>query len=185
MESAVRLEPQIDELVNELLGKLDDVASSAQIIDLGYWLQLFAFDVIGAVSYSKPYGFVSSGSDALGSEENFFGRIERSMHSAAWLMHAGWLFRLHQNFILPWLGNWLAVNERNGFFFHFAQREVQARKDQGGSDKDIVGQLFQAQQTKEDLYVAPPMPSGQVYPVDLETNQPLSLRSATILPSRT
>ncbi|KAI3332133.1 cytochrome P450 [Xylariaceae sp. AK1471] len=151
MESTVRLEPQVDELVTELLGKLDDVASSAQIIDFGYWLQLFAFDVIGAVSYSKPYGFVSSGSDSLGSDENFFIRIERSMHSAAWLMHAGWLFKLHQNFVLPWLGNWLAVNERNGFFFHFAQSEVQARKDQGGSDKDIVGQLFQAQQTKEEL----------------------------------
>ncbi|TGJ79516.1 hypothetical protein E0Z10_g9253 [Xylaria hypoxylon] len=151
MDSTMNLESQVDELVTPLLRKLDDVAFSKHIIDLGYWLQLFAFDVIGAVSFSKPYGFVSSGSDSLGSDKNFFARLARSLHSAAWLMHAGWLFRLHQKLVVPLIGNLLAVNERNGFFFHFAQREVQTRKDQGGNDKDIVGQLFKVQETKEEL----------------------------------
>ncbi|KAI8944969.1 cytochrome P450 [Xylaria longipes] len=151
MESTLRLEPQIDELVTPLLSKLDAVAFSKQIIDIGYWLQLFAFDVIGAVSFSKPYGFVSSGSDSYGSDKNFFDRLASSLHSAAWLMHAGWLFKLHQKFVMPLVGNLLAINDRNGFFFQFAQREVQARRDQGGNDKDIVGQLFQVQKTKEEL----------------------------------
>lgn len=66
-------------------------------------------------------------------------------------MHAGWLFKLHQKFVMPLVGNLLAVNERNGFFFLFAQREVQTRKDRGGNDKDIVGQLFQVQKIKEEL----------------------------------
>ncbi|KAI0512526.1 cytochrome P450 [Xylaria bambusicola] len=147
MESTLRLEPQIDELVRILLGKLDAVATSStqQVIDLGHWLQLFAFDAIGTVSFTKPYGFLASGSD-----NGMFPRLEQTMHSASWLMHASWFFRLHQK-AMPWLGNWLAVNDRNGYFFQFAQREVQARKDQGGSDLDIVGQLFQAQQAKAEL----------------------------------
>ncbi|KAI1133127.1 cytochrome P450 [Nemania abortiva] len=151
MESTMRLEPQIHELVTILLKRFDDVAFSEQIIDLGYWLQLFAFDVIGAVSFSKPYGFVSSGSDSLGSDKNFLPRLAESSHSIAWTMHAEWLFKLHQAFIMPVIGNFLAVNNRNGFFFDFAQKEVQTRKDQGGSDKDIVGQLFQVQKTKDEL----------------------------------
>ncbi|KAI1420526.1 cytochrome P450 [Xylaria sp. FL1777] len=151
MESTMHLEKQVDELITPLLKKFDDVAFSKHTIDLGYWLQLFAFDVIGAVSFSKPYGFVSSGSDSLGSDESFFARLASSLHSAAWLMHAGWFFKLHQKLVMPLLGNFLAVNERNGFFFHFAQREVQTRKDQGGNEKDIVGQLFRVQQTKKEL----------------------------------
>ncbi|KAJ8127654.1 hypothetical protein O1611_g5983 [Lasiodiplodia mahajangana] len=154
MESTMRLEPQIDELIATLLKKFDDVAFSRQTIDLGYWLQLFAFDVIGAVSFSKPYGFVSSGSDSLGADKNFFARIARSFHSLAWTMHAEWIFKLHQNVIMPLVGNLLALNDRNGFFFDFAQKEVQTRKDHGGSDKDIVGQLFQVQKTKDELLFA-------------------------------
>ncbi|KAJ2974229.1 hypothetical protein NUW58_g8725 [Xylaria curta] len=151
MESTMHLEPQVDELISQLLRKFDDMAFSRQTVDLGYWLQLFAFDVVGAVSFSKPYGFVSTGADSFGSDKNFFARLASSLHSAAWLMHAGWLFKLHQKFVMPLVGNLLAVNERNGFFFHFAQREVQTRKDQGGNDKDIVGQLFQVQEKKQEL----------------------------------
>ncbi|KAI0441523.1 cytochrome P450 [Xylaria telfairii] len=151
MESMLRLESQMDELVTTLLGKFDDVAFSKQTIDLSYWLQLFAFDVVGAISFSKPFGFLSSESDSYGPDKNLFSRIANTMHSAAWLMHAVWLFKLHQKFVMPLVGNLLAVNERNGFFFHFAGREVQTRKNRGGNDKDMVGQLFQVQRIKEEL----------------------------------
>ncbi|KAF2967893.1 hypothetical protein GQX73_g5705 [Xylaria multiplex] len=83
MDSSMKLEPQINELVNLLLRRLDVIASTKDTIDFGYWLQLFAFDVIGAVSFSKPYGFISSGSDSLGPDEKFFARLARSLHSAA------------------------------------------------------------------------------------------------------
>ncbi|KAI0432521.1 cytochrome P450 [Xylaria sp. FL1042] len=151
MESTMQLERQVDELIAPLLKQFDDMAFSKQTVDLGYWLQLFAFDVIGAVSFSKPYGFVSSGSDSMGSDGSLFSRLASSLQSGAWVMHAGWLFRFHQKAILPLFGNFLAVNERNGFFFQFAQREVQARRDQGGNDKDIVDQLFKVQEAKKEL----------------------------------
>ncbi|KAI0803957.1 cytochrome P450 [Xylaria sp. FL0064] len=151
MESTLQLERQVDELIAPLLKRFDDMAFSKQTIDLGYWLQLFAFDVIGAVSFSKPYGFVSSGSDSIGSDGSLFSRLASSLNSGAWLMHVGWLFRFHQKVILPLFGNFLAVNQRNGFFFQFAQREVQTRRDQGGNDKDIVDQLFKVQEAKKEL----------------------------------
>ncbi|KAI0432393.1 cytochrome P450 family protein [Xylaria sp. FL1042] len=138
MESTKRFEPEIDVLLDTLLHKLDDFAKTSQIVDLGFWVQLYAFDVIGLVSFSKPFGFVSSGSDKA-----LFERLQRAMDSVAWLMHAHWFFKLHQKFIMPIFGNWLAMNDRNGYFFQFSKNEVEKRK--GQQSNDIVGQLFQAQ----------------------------------------
>ncbi|KAI0541875.1 cytochrome P450 family protein [Xylaria digitata] len=108
-ESTKRFEPQIDVLLDTLLHKLDGFAKSSQTFDLGFWIQLYAFD----------------------------------MDSAAWLMHAPWFFKLHQNVIMPIFGNWLALNDRHGYFFQFSKDEVEKRKGKPG--KDIAGQLFQAQ----------------------------------------
>ncbi|KAI8634708.1 cytochrome P450 family protein [Xylariaceae sp. FL1651] len=146
MESMKHLEPQIDPLIKIFLGKLDDFVAESEVIDLGYWLQLFAFDVIGAVSFGKPFGFVSSGSD-----NGLFSRLERAQESVAWLMHARWFFWFHQKLVMPVLGNWLAINDRNGFFFDFAKEQVAKRKVEKSDSKDIVGQLFAAQAAKSQV----------------------------------
>lgn len=65
-------------------------------------------------------------------------------------MHAGWFFRLHQR-LRPVIGNWLALNDRNGYFHEFASKEVAGRRDRGGDDKDILGQLFDVQRAKPQL----------------------------------
>ncbi|KAH0499247.1 hypothetical protein TgHK011_006452 [Trichoderma gracile] len=146
MESVVHLEPQVDRLLDDLLVKFDAFALSPNPIDLGNWFQLFAFDVIGVVSFSKPFGFIDRGTD-----EGIFGRIERAFSSTSWLMHAPSIYRFHQRFILPYIGNFIAANDRNGYFFEFAKSEVQDRRDKGGNDKDIVGQLFQTARNKPEL----------------------------------
>jgi hypothetical protein len=96
MESMKHLEPQISLLIECVLRHLDNFAESSQAIDLGYWIQLFAFDVVGAVSFGKSFDFVSSGSD-----NGMFIRLERAMLSVGWVMHAEWFFWLHQNVIMP------------------------------------------------------------------------------------
>lgn len=102
-------------------------------------------DVIGSVSFSRPFSYVETGDD-----QGVFQRIQNAMGSAAWLMHAGWLFRLHQK-LMPICGNWLAINDRNGYFFQVARKEVLGRIDRGGDDKDIIGQLLEIQKTKPQL----------------------------------
>ncbi|KAI0392928.1 cytochrome P450 family protein [Xylariaceae sp. FL0594] len=154
MESMKRLEPHVDDLAALLLRKFDDAiilqkkndgSAAVAVVDLGHWLQLFAFDVIGAVSFGKTFGFVEKGTDA-----GMFKRLEDAINSAAWIMHAPWFWWLHQNVILPVFGNFLAVNDRNGFFLSFAKEQVEKRRLEGG-DRDIVGQFFQAQSTKSEL----------------------------------
>ncbi|KAB8253313.1 cytochrome P450 [Aspergillus flavus] len=155
MSSMVHFESKVNVVIETLIHKLE--ARCGKTIDLGHWLQMWAFeptrpllnslkpDVIGSVSFSQPFGYVESGDD-----EGVFKRIQNAMGSAAWLMHAGWLFRLHQK-LIPICGNWLAVNDRNGYFFQVACREVSGRINRGGDDKDIIGQLLETQKIKPQL----------------------------------
>lgn len=96
-------------------------------------------DVIGSISFSRPFGFVRSGDDG-----GLFSRITGSIASFAWLLHVPWFFRLHQR-LMPIIGNWLAANERHGYFYEFASEEVAKRTDRGGDGKDMVSQLFSVQ----------------------------------------
>ncbi|KAK4079171.1 hypothetical protein Trihar35433_276 [Trichoderma harzianum] len=146
MDSVVHLERQVTHLIDDLLIKFDAFAASSRSIDIGNWFQLFAFDVIGAVSFTKPFGFVAQAND-----DGTFTRIERSLANTAWLMHVPWIFNFHQKYILPVFGNFLRANDRNDFFFNFAKSEVQDRRDKGGIDNDLVGQLFQAAHSKTEL----------------------------------
>ena len=102
-------------------------------------------DIIGAVSFSRAFGYVEAGDD-----KGIFQRIQDTMASVAWLMHAGWLFRLHQC-LRPIIGNWLKANDRNGYFHEFAVREVQGRKQRGGDSNDIIGQLLEMGRAKPQL----------------------------------
>ncbi|KAH0528759.1 hypothetical protein TsFJ059_003577 [Trichoderma semiorbis] len=126
MESVSHLEPQVTHLIGDLLIKFDSFAASSRPIDIGTWFQLFAFDVIGAISFTKPFGFV-----ALANDDGMLTRIERSLGNTAWLMHVPWIFNFHQKYILP--------------------SEVQGRRDKGGIDNDLVGQLFQTAHSKTEL----------------------------------
>ncbi|OJJ67368.1 hypothetical protein ASPBRDRAFT_58930 [Aspergillus brasiliensis CBS 101740] len=139
MDSMVYLEPNVSSILESMVQKLDTLSG---VVDLGAFLQLFAFDVIGAVSFSRPFGYVIAGDD-----DGVFARLKQSLRSMSWLMSVPWFYDLHQK-LQPYIGNWLAVNDRNGYFYQFAAQEIVSRKDRGGDDRDIVNQLFAIQKTK-------------------------------------
>ncbi|KAG2414788.1 hypothetical protein HFD88_005976 [Aspergillus terreus] len=142
MDSMVHLEPLVDSLIVSTMEKLSTLPGD---IDLGVWIQLFAFDVIGAISFSWPFGFIEAGDDG-----GIFKRMQNSLSSISWLMYVDWFYSLHQR-LMPVIGNWLAANDRNGHFFNFARQEITARKDRAGDTKDMASQLFTVQQTKTEL----------------------------------
>lgn len=171
MDSIAYLEPQVDTVLKTFVDQLR--AIRVQPINLGYWMQLFAFgikqntfpyardtssklenalytdtcsvDVIGAISFSKPFGYVATGDD-----EGIFRRLQRAFESMGWVKHAPTFFQLHQK-LMPYIGNWLAINDRNTYFFELASREIKARTNRDGDFKDIVNQLFSVQKAKPEL----------------------------------
>lgn len=76
-------------------------------------------DVIGEVTFAKPFGFMDAQQD-----DGVFPRIQRSAESGVWLAHAPWFYKLHQ-FLMPVIGNHLAINDREGTIRDYTNREIQ------------------------------------------------------------
>ena len=66
MSNIVSLETGIDKCIEQLTRKLDECAHTGNCIDLATWVQWYAFDVIGQLFFSKPFGFLEHGHDHAG-----------------------------------------------------------------------------------------------------------------------
>lgn len=56
-------EPAVDSCTTLFMHRLDEWASKSKPIDLGVWLQYYAFDVVGEVTFAKKLGFLEQGKD--------------------------------------------------------------------------------------------------------------------------
>ncbi|EXJ89042.1 hypothetical protein A1O3_02106 [Capronia epimyces CBS 606.96] len=67
MSQLVQYEPAVTETVEVFLDQTDRLyAKPDQVCDFAQWLQYFAFDVIGQITYSKRHGFVERNEDIDG-----------------------------------------------------------------------------------------------------------------------
>lgn len=66
MSTLVEFEPLIDSTTALFMKRLDEFAASSEQINLGLWLQMYAFDVIGEIVFSKKLGFLETKSDVDG-----------------------------------------------------------------------------------------------------------------------
>lgn len=130
-------------------------------VDLGKWLQLFAFgmllnlctlyglryiyidgsadsaDVIGEITFSKRFGFLDMGED-----DGSFAQIEGALRSASWVGQVPWVYWLN-DLLTPFIGNHLGIAARHGKIRQFAAREIASRKDRGSDHRDMLAKLFE------------------------------------------
>lgn len=67
LSTLVEFEPLIDSTTAVFLSRLDELyATSNKSCDLGQWLQWYAFDVIGELTFSKRLGFMERAEDVEG-----------------------------------------------------------------------------------------------------------------------
>ena len=75
MTALVQYEPSVDSTTSIFLDQTDRLyASQNRICDFAQWLQFYAFDVIGEITYSKRHGFVDRAEDVDGIVR-FLGRL--------------------------------------------------------------------------------------------------------------
>ncbi|OAG11211.1 putative benzoate 4-monooxygenase cytochrome P450 [Paraphaeosphaeria sporulosa] len=80
VSSAATLEPLVDTVLECIHTRFDErFADKEQVFDMGQWLQFFAFDVMGSITFSKRYGFLDEGRDVGG----MLGTIVDFMRAAA------------------------------------------------------------------------------------------------------
>jgi cytochrome P450 len=144
METLKDLEPYIDSTIHHFLTRLTSKLPLGPL-DLGNWFQLFAFDVIGEITFSKRFGFMDAESD-----DGSLKSVEATLKSAAWVGHVPWLFWLHDYF-KPYIGNWLGVTNRTGSLMLRALKEVEERKSRGTDRNDILEKFFALQKEKPAL----------------------------------
>ncbi|KXH30565.1 cytochrome P450 oxidoreductase [Colletotrichum nymphaeae SA-01] len=144
MTSLKELEPYVDSAIQVFLGKLGGMLG--RTVDLGNWVQLYAFDVIGEVTFSKRFGFMDVESD-----DGSFKQIETALRSAAWIGQVPWLYWTF-DYLSPIIGNWLGIASRHGSLRKFAAREVAARQDRGSDHQDILTKLFAVHKEKPEQF---------------------------------
>ena len=67
MSSLVQYEPFVNECVALFLDQTDKLfATPDKVCDFAEWLQFFAFDVIGHITYSRRHGFIDNAEDVDG-----------------------------------------------------------------------------------------------------------------------
>ncbi|KAJ0420592.1 cytochrome P450 [Aspergillus carlsbadensis] len=88
MGNVMKLEPLMDQTIQVLFNQLDSrFAGGERAFDLAEWLQFFAFEVMGTISFSKRYGFLEDGRDVNG----LLSGIWNFMKSAAPMGQMPWL----------------------------------------------------------------------------------------------
>ncbi|GAB7361737.1 hypothetical protein MBLNU230_g1784t1 [Neophaeotheca triangularis] len=140
MESLKDLEPYVEDAIKVFRQRMDEQKS--RIVDLGNWVQIFAFDVIGEITFSKRFGFLDVGSD-----DGSFAAITEALRSASWIGQYPFVYWIHDR-LAPYIGNKLGITARNGSLRQFAVREIAARKDRGSDHKDMLSKLFAVQKEK-------------------------------------
>jgi len=142
MEALRDYETYIDDAVQVFLDNMSE--RQHKVVDIGNWVQLFAFDVIGEITFSKRFGFMDAAQD-----DGSFEQINGALRSAAWVGQIPGVYWLHDA-LVPYIGNHLGIAARHGSLRTFAVREIAARQDRGSDHQDILAKLKAMQKEKPD-----------------------------------
>ncbi|CEI60005.1 unnamed protein product [Fusarium venenatum] len=122
MSTLVTFEPFVDststEFIRQLKLRFADRSNDAGICDFGAWLQFYAFDVIGELTFSKRLGFVERGDDI----DNIIRDLESFLNYVSWIGQIPFLDNL---FIKNPIKIWMV---KNGFLNSSAPVAEFARK---------------------------------------------------------
>ena len=78
LSTLVEFEPLIDSTTAVFLDRLDELfATTGKVCDLSQWLQWYAFDVIGELTFSKRLGFMERAEDVEGIIESVAANFDR------------------------------------------------------------------------------------------------------------
>ena len=66
LNNLLQSEQAIDSCSELFMSRLDEFASRNEPVDLGAWLQYYAFDVVGEITFASKLGFLEKGQDVDG-----------------------------------------------------------------------------------------------------------------------
>ncbi|RKL31250.1 hypothetical protein BFJ72_g11267 [Fusarium proliferatum] len=110
LTSLLGSEEAMDSCTELFTSRLDEWAMTQKPIDLGAWLQYYAFDVVGEVTFAQKLGFLETGGDVDGMMETIEGILfYASMCGQVPEMHPFLLGNPLFPYLIPAMESWNAV----------------------------------------------------------------------------
>jgi cytochrome P450 len=154
MSTLVEFEPFVDSTTQLFLSRIEELYTSshsgepALTCNLGKWLQYYAFDVIGELTFSKRFGFLDQGGDV----DNIIAAFRRAEYVVA-LGQMPWIDRYVRRPIARW-----SLNPPTSAVVAFTKERVmeklgpRAEKVEEPSDrKDMLSRFLDAKRAYPDL----------------------------------
>ncbi|KAF7193659.1 Cytochrome P450 monooxygenase [Pseudocercospora fuligena] len=159
MSTLVQFEPLVDSTISVFLDQLSRLHSDrdgdAAVCDLGVWLQFFAFDVIGELTFSKRLGFVDRGMDV----DHIMREIDKVGKYVAPIGQMPFLDKLFKkNPVRLFCSKWGLIRE-NAPVVDFARKQMATHSANGGTQKssgiglkrDFLSRFREAQSSSPDF----------------------------------
>ncbi|GME52508.1 Cytochrome P450 [Neofusicoccum parvum] len=96
MSALLKMEQPVNECIEIFEQRLREMASSGREMDLQWWMQCYAFDVIAAVSVAKRFGFLDAGEDGLELISTLDGFLWYAAHVGVYSEFHRTIFRISQ-----------------------------------------------------------------------------------------
>lgn len=128
MSSLVSYEGYVDDCAEIFSQRLGEFSENGQVLNMGHWFQFYAFDVIGAITYSQRFGFLDRGEDIGGLVE----ALHDMMRYSSLIGIYAWLH--------PLIFDFMAKFKASGaggrlFIMNFVKKQLDQRKAQGDVEK--------------------------------------------------
>ncbi|KAL2844359.1 cytochrome P450 [Aspergillus pseudoustus] len=182
MSSLVHFEPLVDSTTVEFLKQLTERYADKpdQICDFGKWLQFYAFDVIGELTFSKRLGFVDRGVDV----DNIISDLERALFYFSVVGQIPALDKLLlKNPVRIWFSRMGFLNATSPVAIfaktHMAHRLSGAIQEEEEEEEEKKATSRKEQPTRRD-FLSRFLEAGQKDPAFITPERVLSLTSANV-----
>ncbi|OIW35197.1 cytochrome P450 [Coniochaeta ligniaria NRRL 30616] len=156
MTSLLAMEDFVSECVKVFEARMTGFADSGQSVDMAHWLQCYAFDVIGEITFAKRFGFMDRGEDIGNTMQTLEGFLSYSAKMGVVPeLHAPYsrLVRLFSPGSLP-----LETVRKMTVGYEFARAAVEERKQAGAEHRDLVARFLSTHEEKPSEF-----PMSEVY----------------------
>lgn len=156
MSSLVNYEAYVDECLAIFRQRLNEMASSGKVVDMHHWLQCYAFDVIGNITYSKRFGFLDQGHDIDGTVAALQSAMWYSSHIGVYAWLHPYLYPLAEmlpksgaaarTFLMSFVTKQLSLRDQQRAAWKKEGKSVEAKEDM---PQDFLDKLLDAAEDGE------------------------------------
>jgi len=138
----LKAEAYVDGAIEQLEQRLDKFSQDGEAVHFDRWFNFCVFDIVGEVTFSRPFGFLAGGRDIGGAIAN----SPKLLLYLSLIGHAYWLHGfLMANPIMTWL-----KLQPTSHVFDTCLAAVEARKKNPETRKDMMQQWLDMRETHPD-----------------------------------